>query len=225
MTGQGLLQLALYLGVLVLLVKPLGAFMANVYEGKRTIPLAGPRPGRAGHLSRGGHRRDAGERLEALRARRAALQPDRRRRRLPAAAPAGRAAAQSAGLWRGNAGLVLQHGRELRHQHELAGLRRRDHDELSHADARARGAELRVGGVRHGGPGRADPRVRAAPGRRDRQLLGGPHAQHALHPAAAVARARDRPRLAGCRAELRRLPAAWNSPSLDRRGSEPTPGR
>ena len=30
----------------------------------------------------------------------------------------------------------LQHRRELRHQHQLAGLRRRDHDELSHADAR-----------------------------------------------------------------------------------------
>ena len=37
MTGQGLLQLAVYLGVLVLLVKPLGAFMASVYEGKRTF--------------------------------------------------------------------------------------------------------------------------------------------------------------------------------------------
>ncbi len=44
MTGQGLLQLALYLGVLVLLVKPLGAYMANVYEGRRTwlSPVLGP---------------------------------------------------------------------------------------------------------------------------------------------------------------------------------------
>ena len=37
MTGQGLLQLGLYLAVLVLLVKPLGAFMAAVYEGRRTF--------------------------------------------------------------------------------------------------------------------------------------------------------------------------------------------
>ena len=37
MTGQGFLQLALYVGVLVLLVKPLGAFMASVYEGRRTF--------------------------------------------------------------------------------------------------------------------------------------------------------------------------------------------
>jgi K+-transporting ATPase ATPase A chain len=44
MTGQGFAQFALYLGVLVLLVKPLGAFMARVYEGRRTFlsPLLGP---------------------------------------------------------------------------------------------------------------------------------------------------------------------------------------
>ena len=44
MTGQGLLQLVLYVGVLVLLVKPLGGFMASVYEGKRTFlsPVLGP---------------------------------------------------------------------------------------------------------------------------------------------------------------------------------------
>jgi K+-transporting ATPase ATPase A chain len=34
MTGNGYLQLALYLGVLLLLVKPLGAYMAGVYEGR-----------------------------------------------------------------------------------------------------------------------------------------------------------------------------------------------
>ncbi|HUL42038.1 MAG TPA: potassium-transporting ATPase subunit KdpA [Burkholderiales bacterium] len=34
MTGNGYFQLALYLGVLLLLVKPLGAYMANVYEGR-----------------------------------------------------------------------------------------------------------------------------------------------------------------------------------------------
>ena len=39
----------------------------------------------------------------------------------------------------------------LRDQHQLAGLRRRVDDELSHADARARGAELRLRGDRHGG--------------------------------------------------------------------------
>ena len=53
-----------------------------------------------------------------------------------AAAAAGRAAAQPAGLGRGHARLVVQHRGQLRHQHQLAGLRRRDDDELPHADAR-----------------------------------------------------------------------------------------
>ena len=34
MTANGWLQIALYLGVLLLLVKPLGAYMARVYEGR-----------------------------------------------------------------------------------------------------------------------------------------------------------------------------------------------
>ena len=44
MTSQGLLQLALYAVVLVLLVKPLGAYMAAVFQGERTFisPLLGP---------------------------------------------------------------------------------------------------------------------------------------------------------------------------------------
>ena len=44
MTGQGLLQLASYLLVLLLLVKPLGDYMAAVFEGRRTFlsPLLGP---------------------------------------------------------------------------------------------------------------------------------------------------------------------------------------
>jgi K+-transporting ATPase ATPase A chain len=36
-TAQAVLQVALYLGVLLLLVKPLGGFMANVYEGRRNF--------------------------------------------------------------------------------------------------------------------------------------------------------------------------------------------
>jgi len=37
MTGYGMLQAALYLAVLLALVKPLGLFMAAVYEGRRTL--------------------------------------------------------------------------------------------------------------------------------------------------------------------------------------------
>ena len=50
------------------------------------------------------------------------------------------------GFARREPGFVVQYGRELRDEHELAGLRRRGDDELSHADARPRRAELPVGG-------------------------------------------------------------------------------
>jgi len=44
MTVNGWVQLALYLGLLLALVKPLGAFMADVLEGRRTFlsPVLGP---------------------------------------------------------------------------------------------------------------------------------------------------------------------------------------
>ena len=60
----------------------------------------------------------------------------------------------------------LQHGGQLHHQHELAVVRRRDDDELPDPDGRADGAELRVRRDRHGGAGRADPRLRARARRR-----------------------------------------------------------
>jgi potassium-transporting ATPase potassium-binding subunit len=43
-SGQGLFQFAIFLGALLLCVKPLGAFMANVFEGRRTFlsPVLGP---------------------------------------------------------------------------------------------------------------------------------------------------------------------------------------
>ena len=47
MTLQGIFQVVVYLGVLLLLVKPLGTFMAAVYEGRRTFltPLLRPLEG------------------------------------------------------------------------------------------------------------------------------------------------------------------------------------
>ena len=86
--------------------------------------------------------------------------------RLPPPARAGRPPAEPAGLRRGVARLLVQHRGELRHQHQLAGIRRRVDDELPHPDARAHRPELRVRRRRHGRPGRAHPRIRAALGRR-----------------------------------------------------------
>ena len=95
MTANAFLQIGIYLVVLLVLAKPLGGYMARVYEGQPTLldrllgplerliyRLCGVRPGR-------------GHELEDVRGRDAALQRGRHARRLRAAAPAGRAAAQS----------------------------------------------------------------------------------------------------------------------------------
>jgi K+-transporting ATPase ATPase A chain len=37
MTSNGILQIALFFALILVCVKPLGAFMANVFEGRRTF--------------------------------------------------------------------------------------------------------------------------------------------------------------------------------------------
>src|SRR2546422_1914128 len=69
---------------------------------------------------------------------------------LRAPAPSGRATAESGGARRRLAGFLVQYRRELRDEHQLAGLRRRGDHELPHPDARADRAELRFGGDGHG---------------------------------------------------------------------------
>ncbi len=169
---------------------------------RKDRPVGRARPGRA--IAVPAERRACRRRhgLEALRGRDAAVQPARCAGRLCAAAPAGRAAAESAGLRRGVARFVVQHRREFRHQHQLAGLRRRIDDELSDADARARGAELPVGRDRNGGARRIHPRLRAQAVQRSRQFLGRPDALDTLCAAAAVADRRAGAGLARRGAEL-----------------------
>ena len=109
---------------------------------------------------------------------------------------------------RDDAGSRLQHRRELRHEHELAGVRRRVDDELPHADGRR--SPCRTSSP----PRPAWPSLVALirgfarkTAEDDRQLLGRPRPEHALHPPAALDRPRARPRLAGRRAELSPLRA------------------
>ena len=151
----------------------------------RPVGRAGPGRAVAVPAERCARRRRHG--LEALRGRGAAVQPARRAGRLRVAAPAGRAAAESAGLRCGVGRFVVQHGRQFRHQHQLAGLRRRIDDELPDADARARRAELRVGRDRNGGARRIHPRLCPQAVERSRQFLGRHDALDALCAAAAVA--------------------------------------
>ena len=69
----------------------------------------------------------------------------------------------------------------------------------------AHGAEFRLGGRRHGGAGRLDPGLHAANDATGSATSGSISSAHALHPAAAVARARARAGVAGRRADIRRL--------------------
>ena len=179
MTAQGLLQVALYVVVLVALAKPLGAYMADVYEGERTFLSPVLRPARAAHLSRRRRRRaERGHGLEALRARRCCCSTSSASlvvyalQRLQGVLPLN---PQDFGAV--SAGLVVQHGGQLRHQHELAGLRRRVDDELPDADARR--SACRTSSRPRPGMAVLVALIRGFARRQasdDRQLLGRPHA-------------------------------------------------
>ena len=174
------------LGVLVALVKPLGWFMARVYQGQpcgldRVLGPAG-----AGHLPRGS-RRPAATKWAGASTPYLVLAFNAVGFLAVYCCCGCRACCRSIrkGL-PGNARPGVRHGRQLRHEHELAKLRRRNHGELPVADAGADRAELRLGGVRHGRAGRPHSRSGSPQRRHDRQLLVRPSAVDALHPAAAV---------------------------------------
>ena len=130
------------------------------------------------------------------------VQRDRHGAPLRADARAGPPAAEPRGPRRREPVRGVQHGHQLRDQHELAGLRRRDDHELPDADAGAHVPELHVGRGRDGGARRADPRVHASARRRPRQLL----ARHCSRAwCTSCSRSRDRrrrPRHAGRRADV-----------------------
>ena len=218
-TVAGLLQVGVLMVALAAVYKPLGDYMARVFTDREA-----PR-GRAGHLpGRPGRTRtpsSAGpvyaagvlgfsfvsivllyliQRLQPL---------------LPF--DFGRGAVEP--------GDRVQHGGQLRDQHELAVLRAGDRHGPHRADARADRAELRVRGGRPRGGDRAGSRVRPVDDRPARQLLGRPDPRHRPDPAADGVRVRDRADRARRGAEPAR--PAWPSPASD--GSSSTialaPGR
>ena len=161
MTFLGWAQIALFCLLVVALARPLGGYMTRLFAGERTFlsPVLGP-------VERGFYRVagvDAAREqhwvtygLAMLRSTRWAcccstgcmrlqhvlpLNPQG----LPAVEPAPR----------------LQHRGQLRHQHQLAVLRRREHDGLPRPDGRADGAELRLRRHRHRPGGGAGARLHA----------------------------------------------------------------
>ena len=118
----------------------------------------------------------------------------------------------------GPVGRQLQHRLVVRHQHQLAVLRRRDDAQLLRPDGRADGAELRLRRGRHRVARGADPRHHRPQRREPRQLLAGPDPQPLLHPAAALDRRRPDPRLPG-----RAPDASGTLTAHDPRGRQPDP--
>ena len=117
---------------------------------------------------------------------------------------------------------LAEHDGELRHEHELAVLRRRVHDVVPDADGRARGAELRLGGA---SAWPCSPRSIRGFARRStqraRQLLGRPLPLARLRPAAALARPRGDPDLAG----RRRRPSTAHATATTLEGAQQTIAR
>ena len=77
---------------------------------------------------------------------------------------------QAAG--RGRGGLGVQHRGQLHHQHQLAGLRGRDHDELPEPDGGPRLAQLHLGRGRYRDRDRARARAHPARGRHAAGTIG-----------------------------------------------------
>ena len=98
MSANGYLQLALYLGVLLALAKPLGTYMARIYEGKPAILNTVRRAARAADLSRMRSRSGKRDALDAVCARHAGVQPAGWTSGLRPATPASLFAVEPAGF-------------------------------------------------------------------------------------------------------------------------------
>ena len=201
MTVAGWLEIALYLAVLTALTPLVGGYMARVFTGEiNTLGFvertALPRARRAARARPG---------LEGLRPLRARVQRALLRPALPRAAHAEPAPVQPAGPVVADLGRLLQHGRVVPVEHELAVLRRRDDPLLLLPDVRPGGPELRVRRGRHRRAGGVHPRAGVALRQGARQLLRRRHARAALHPAPARRHRRPVPDDPGRAAEPQRL--------------------
>ena len=173
-------------------------------------------------------RRDARANLAPIRLGAAVVQRCRVRAAVRDSATAGRSAAQSARLRSDERAPSLQYGGIVRHQHQLAELRRRDDAVLLQPDGRTYRAELRLGRNRHGGRRAAGACVRPRQVDDGRQLLGRPYACHALRAAAAVDRrgiCADRTRRAAESQQLCRCDDARRRQADNRAGSGRQPDR
>lgn len=151
-----LIQFALYGAVLVALAIPLGAYMTRVFAGEAGFLRFVERP----VFSLAGIKPDEGQHWSAYALALIAFNAAgfvllflilKFQNVLPG---------NPLGLPRPQWAPRVQHSDQLHHQHQLAGLWRRNHHELSEPNGGADDAELRVGVDRHGGCRRRRPRAR-----------------------------------------------------------------
>ncbi len=164
MTLSGWLQIALFCAVVLALVKPLGLYMTRVFTGASTPLSPVLRPIEPASTPRRIDERHeqhwltyAGAMLVFHAAGFVLLYGILRLQNLLPFNPADQSAVAP--------DLAFKHRRELRHQHQLAELRRREHPLLPLPDAGADAPELPLGGDRHRARRGADPGFRPASAR------------------------------------------------------------
>ena len=167
MTVNGWIQIALFCVIIVALTKPLGGYMTRVFAGERTFLVARAAAGRARALPAVRRRREGGAALDDLCGRHAGLQPRRLRARSTRCSGC-RACCRSTrkACRRSATDLAFNTAVSFVTNTNWQSYVRRNDDELSHADGRADGAQLRLGGDRHRARRRADPRLRPPLGAR-----------------------------------------------------------
>ena len=205
MTTANLLQYVVFLLIVGLLVKPVGAYLARVFSGQRTWldPVLAP-------LERGIYRLAGVDPTADMDWKRYAqsfvafglggtvllyvvlrIQPFLHTVRSGVSARTAHARSRD------------EHGDQLRHHDHVAGVRRRVDDELLQPGVRPHHTELPRRRGRSRGRHRVHPRPRAPADAVPRQLLGGRDARDPLGAPAARRRRLARARVAGCPAELR----------------------
>ena len=187
-------------GIVIALARPVGLYVARVFEGKPTLPRPVAPAGGAAALPPAGRPPAAGDDRGGLsrllpRVQRAGHGPAVR----AAAAPAVAARRPRRPLpdHAHDARPGGEHRAQLLDHDDLAGLRRRNDPALPDPGRRPGVAELPRRGGRAGGGRGVHPRLRPRAVGDARQLLGGPGPGAALGAAAAVARRRPGAGLAG----------------------------
>ena len=165
MSALGIYQIVFYFIVVLALTKPVGLFMARLFEGERTFLHPLLRPVERLFYKLSGVREDveqhwtayAGAFLAFHVAKFVVVYAIMRLQGWLPLNPMGFSTAPRAVERDAHDGRPrLQHGRQLPDEHQLAVVRRRDDDELLHADGGAGGAELHVRRQRHRHCHRAD---------------------------------------------------------------------